>query len=105
MTIGRSDDPENPLGVQAFEAAFMFGLGSRTPSGPAAVLPPQQRTDPSSQSIRPSEFSFLLLHPRGRPHMHQGGDNASLGSRPVSNKILMRRLTVRWNSYTRAPSC
>src|SRR5271170_5119928 len=42
MTIGRTDDPENPFGAQAFEAAFMFGLGSRTPSGPAAVLPRQQ---------------------------------------------------------------
>src|SRR5271170_7507604 len=42
MTIGRTDDPENPFGAKAFKAAFMFGLGSRTPSGPAAVLPRQQ---------------------------------------------------------------
>ncbi len=39
MTIGRTDDPENPFGAKAFKAAFMFGLGSRTPSGPAAVMP------------------------------------------------------------------
>ena len=42
MTIGRTDDPENPFGAQAFKAAFVFGFGSRTPSGPAAVLPRQQ---------------------------------------------------------------
>jgi hypothetical protein len=39
MTIGRTDDPENPFGARAFKAASMFGLGSRTPSGPAVVLP------------------------------------------------------------------
>ena len=42
MTIGRTDDPENPFVAQAFKAASMFGLGSRTPSGPAAVPPRQQ---------------------------------------------------------------
>ncbi len=42
MTIGRTDDPENPFGAQAFKAAFVFGFGSRTPSGPATVLPRQQ---------------------------------------------------------------
>jgi hypothetical protein len=42
MTIGRTDDPENPFVAQAFKAASVFGLGSRTPSGPAAVLPRQQ---------------------------------------------------------------
>jgi hypothetical protein len=42
MTIGRTDDPENPFGAKAFKAAFVFGLGSRTPSGPAPVLPRQQ---------------------------------------------------------------
>jgi hypothetical protein len=37
MTIGRTDDPENPFGAQAFEAARVFGTGSRTPSGPAVM--------------------------------------------------------------------
>ena len=26
MTIGRTDDPDNPFGAQAFKAAFVFGL-------------------------------------------------------------------------------
>ena len=42
MTIGRIDDPENPFRVSAFEAAGLFGTGSRTPSGPA-VMPPRQQ--------------------------------------------------------------
>jgi hypothetical protein len=42
MTIGRTDDPENPERVMAFEAASLFGAGSRTPSGPADVVPRQQ---------------------------------------------------------------
>jgi hypothetical protein len=37
MTIGRTDNPENPLGAEAFEAAKVFGAGSRTPSGPAVM--------------------------------------------------------------------
>ena len=45
MTIGRTDDPENPSCVTAFEAATLFGTGSRTPSGPAVVMPRQQRPD------------------------------------------------------------
>jgi len=40
MTIGRTDDPENPFRVSAFEAAGLFGAGSRNPSvrvdGPTA---------------------------------------------------------------------
>src|SRR3974390_1139255 len=42
MTIGRTDDPENPVSVPAFEAAKLFGTGSRTPSGPADMVPHQQ---------------------------------------------------------------
>lgn len=69
MTIGRTDDPENPISVPAFEAAKLFGAGSRIPSGPADMCR-VDRPDTRSQSIRPSEFSSKLLHPRGRPHMH-----------------------------------
>jgi hypothetical protein len=40
MTIGRTDDPENPCAPMALEAASLLGTGSRTPSvrvdGPAA---------------------------------------------------------------------
>src|ERR1700722_9350624 len=42
MTIGRTDDPENPISVPAFEAAKLFGAGSRTPSGPADMVPRRQ---------------------------------------------------------------
>jgi hypothetical protein len=42
MTIGRADDPENPVSVPAFEAAGLFGAGSRNPSGPAVMMPRQQ---------------------------------------------------------------
>jgi hypothetical protein len=42
MTIGRTDDPENPFSVSAFEAAGLFGAGSRNPSGPAVMMPRQQ---------------------------------------------------------------
>ena len=42
MTIGRTDDPENPIGVPACEAAGLFGTGSRNPSGPAVIMPRQQ---------------------------------------------------------------
>src|SRR5271166_3739935 len=42
MTIGRTDDPENPLGAKACEAASVFGTGSRTPSGPAVMAPRRQ---------------------------------------------------------------
>jgi hypothetical protein len=48
MTIGRSDDPENPFRAAAFEAASLLGAGSRTPSvgvdGPTASnVPPWGR--------------------------------------------------------------
>ena len=42
MTIGRTDDPENPLEPVALEAAGLFGTGSRNPSGPAVMVPRQQ---------------------------------------------------------------
>jgi hypothetical protein len=37
MTIGRTDDPENPWVAPAIEAASVFGSGSRNPSGPAVM--------------------------------------------------------------------
>src|SRR4029077_24166 len=42
MANGRTDDPGNPISVPAFEAAKLFGAGSRTPSGPADSVPRQQ---------------------------------------------------------------
>src|ERR1700727_3841381 len=69
MTIGRTDDPENPISVPAFEAAKVFGTGSRTHLGQQTWCR-VNRPDTCSHSTRPSEFSSRLLHPRGRPHMH-----------------------------------
>src|ERR1700722_6950226 len=68
MTIGRTDDPKNPLEPVALEAAGLFGTGSRTPSGPAVIVPRQQAEHMIAVN-RPSEFSSRLLNPRGRPHM------------------------------------
>ena len=50
MLIGRSDDPQNPCRVEAFEAVHAFGSGSRNPSGPAAVRPAANRSDTRAQS-------------------------------------------------------
>jgi hypothetical protein len=69
MTIGRTDDPENPISVPAFEAAKLFGAGSRIPSGPADMVPRRQAAhmlaiDP------PVRILNEPLAPRGRPHMN-----------------------------------
>jgi hypothetical protein len=69
MTIGRTDDPENPFCAMAFEAASLFGIGSRTPSGPAVMAPHQQAGHMIAIDL-PVKFTFLL-HSRGRPHMAQ----------------------------------
>jgi hypothetical protein len=53
MTIGRTDDPENPALAMALEAASLFGFGSRNPSGPAAS---GQRAAPTGRT-----------HDRNRP--------------------------------------
>jgi hypothetical protein len=42
MTIGQTENPETPSPPMAFEAAGLFGTGSRIPSGPAAGAPRQQ---------------------------------------------------------------
>jgi hypothetical protein len=42
MTIGRTEDPENPVVPSAFEVDVLFGSGSRNPSGPAVIAPRQQ---------------------------------------------------------------
>src|SRR5215469_11151423 len=65
MTIGRTEDPVNPLGATAYEAAFMFGSGSRIPSGPAVTAPRRQgRTHDRSRLARqPSHFSLASAGP------------------------------------------
>src|SRR3954447_26184117 len=75
MTIGRTDDPENPFRATALEAALLFGAGLRNPSGPADMLPRRQgrthdRNRPSRQN---SHFSSCI---RGAVHTWHGGTSA-----------------------------
>ncbi len=68
MTIGRTEDPQNPLRAMAFEAASLFGCGSRIPSGPAVMVPRQQAAH--MIAIDPNVGPLIFpLHQRGRPHM------------------------------------
>src|SRR5215469_7102535 len=65
MTIGRTEDPVNPLGATAYEAASVFGSGSRIPSGPAVTAPRRQgRTHDRNRLARqPSHFSLASEGP------------------------------------------
>src|SRR5271166_2382178 len=114
MTIGRTDDPENPLGAKACEAASVFGTGSRTPSGPAVMAPRRQAghmiaIDPpvrilvsSLASKGPSTHAPTRprgrphMHPRGRPHMQQGrgGAPAVTKSRASNRRTESSRLAA-----------
>src|ERR1035441_5604395 len=71
MTIGRTDDPENLPGSTAFEAADLFGTGSRTPSGPAALLPRQQAGHMTAIEP-PVRILVPALEPKG-PSTHDPG--------------------------------
>ena len=68
MTIGRTDDPENPLEPVALEVIGLFGAGSRIPSGPAVMMPRQ----PAEHMIAidpPVRILFEALEPKGpSPH-------------------------------------
>jgi len=57
MTIGRTDDPENPFVASAREVASVFGAGSRTPSGPAVMAPRRQGRTHDRNRPTPSDFS------------------------------------------------
>src|SRR5450432_1251439 len=72
MLIGRTDDPQNPCRVAAFEVTDPFGCGSRNPSGPAVIVPRQigRTHDRFSHQIR--FFSQTPLHSKGRPHTPYG---------------------------------
>src|SRR5882672_6325243 len=93
MTIGRTDDLENPSGATAFEAASLFGAGSRIPSGPAAMLPRQQAghmiaTDPV---VRFLDFSLASKGPSTHAPAKAGADHDDgLATRPVHEPILAR---------------
>jgi hypothetical protein len=72
MTVGRTEDPQNPLCAMAFEAASLFGCESRIPFGPAVMAPRQQAEH--MIAIDPNVGLLIFpLHQRGRPHRHQRG--------------------------------
>jgi hypothetical protein len=78
MTIGRTDDPENPFCAAAFEAASLLGAGSRTPSGPADMAPRQKgRTHDRNRSAR--QISHFSLASKG-PSTH-GTEGPVTGTR------------------------
>ena len=70
MTIGRTDDPENPLLATAGQPGRVIVWGwiaeSIWASGHAAA--PTGRTHDRNRTARQISSSSLL-HPRGRPHM------------------------------------
>ena len=73
MTIGRTDDPENPLLATAGQPGRVIVWGWIAEpiwaSGRAAA--PTGRTHDRNRTARQIS-STLLLHPRGRPHMRGG---------------------------------
>jgi hypothetical protein len=59
MTIGRTEDPENPLVAPAFKAAFVFGTGSRNPSWPSD----HELRQPAGHMIAVALPAKLLIFP------------------------------------------
>jgi len=110
MTIGRTDDPENPFVAQAFKAASVFGLGSRTPSGPAAVLPRQQAEhmiaiDPP---VRILIFSLASEGPSTHATWSRRGPKSDACGRSPRFRSLPRRyrIAVRgWGHLALRPRC
>src|SRR4029450_12162513 len=95
MTIGRTDDPESPSRVSAFfRAARLFGTGSRNPSGPAVMVPPQQgRTHERNRPARQNLAS--ALEPKG-PSTHD--DRSNRRSRePVKSLGLLQGRAPVWD--------
>jgi hypothetical protein len=68
MLIGRTDDPQNPRRVAAFEVTNPFGGGSRNPSGPAVKVPRQTGRTHDRFSHQIKFFPHTPLHSKGRPH-------------------------------------
>jgi hypothetical protein len=60
MTIGRTDDPENPFRAPAFEAAVLLGAGSRIPSGPADMAPRREGRTPDRNRPTRQVLTFSL---------------------------------------------
>lgn len=80
MTIGRNDDPENPISVPAFETVKLFGTGPRFPSGPADIVPHQQAEH--MPAVDPLvKFLIHALEPKGpSTRARLGGNDGSTWS-------------------------
>ena len=76
MLIGRTDDPQNPRRVAAFEVTNPFGGGSRNPSGPAVKVPRQTGRTHDRFSHQIKFFPHTPLHSMGRPHTPYGPSEA-----------------------------
>ena len=79
MTIGRTEDPENPKNLSAFEVDALFGTGSRNPSGPAVIAPHEQAGH--MIAVDPYVMALTLLNQGGRPHRRFWYDTVCYGSK------------------------
>jgi hypothetical protein len=62
ITTGQTDDPENLLVAPACNVESVFGVGSRTPSGPVVMPPHQQgRTHDRSRPTRQISHFFFCI--------------------------------------------
>src|SRR6478736_4143911 len=111
MLIGRTDDPQNPRRVAAFEVTNPFGGGSRNPSGPAVKVPRQTGRTHDRFSHQIKFFPHTPLHSKGRPHtsthaLRSRGSmlpRIDLISRPVSQELRSRagrRNTTWWRKQS-----
>src|SRR6478672_7803547 len=85
MLIGRTDDPQNPRRVAAFEVTNPFGGGSRNPSGPAVKVPRQTGRTHDRCSHQIKFFPHTPLHAKGRPHT-SCGEASELAFPPPSSE-------------------
>ena len=76
MPIGRTEDPESPLKPVTLEATRLFGIGSRTPSGP------RQQAEHMIAIDLPVRILFEVLEPYG-PFSNRGP--------PVNSLLLVLR--------------
>jgi hypothetical protein len=96
MTIGRTDDPQNPFRTAALEAASLLGSGSRTPSGPADMMPRQQAGH------------MIAIEPPGRflifPLASEGPSTHGTEG-PVPEHLCLARHGRSWQPPALLPSC
>jgi hypothetical protein len=71
MTIGRTEDPENPIRVTASRSRRTVWDWIADPIWASGHAPRQQAGHMNAVD-HPSESSPMFLNPRGRPHMQHG---------------------------------